>query len=357
MDFQPIDKNTAIKEALDELDLISDYEAELLLRGLKPFATAETQSFRAPMSPSEWLGRRQCNLVLVVYPEMASTADFVEIASKVKIIDPNINPVVIVDRIEEDLALPSVPTLVVAPTMIKCLKHLPGRILCGMPLNKSQEYERLNNRRIPVPRWSILTQSKKPDLSSFPDYVVCKPNLGGQGAHVKIVKKNRVEWKPVVTQALGVSHEILVQEFIETGPRAIVYRVTTLFGRVLESHRFEGGCGLLSPTGKPYGGSHIVASSKGAMVTLNYDEQVIQFGERAHQAFPEIPVLGVDIVREIKTGKLYVLEVNSIGYVWHFTSQTGKGIEMQIDMLLKNQFDAIARSAYILAEATQRWAK
>ncbi len=357
MKLQSNKKSSALEQALDELDLISDNEAEILLHGLIPILPDEAELFMPQMPSAKITGLRSCNLVLVAYPEAGSTISFDEIAVKIRAVDPKINIVVAVDRPGQNLVLPPDPTLIVAPAMIKHLTHLPGRILCGMPLKKSQEYERLDKMGIPIPRWAILTQYKKPDLSLFSDYVVCKPNLGGQGAEVKLVRKNRIRWKPIVTHALGSSPELIVQKFIETGPKAVVYRVTTLFGQVLESHRFEGGCGMLSPTGKPHGGSSIVASAKNTLITLNYDEQVIRLGEQTHQAFPEIPVLGADIVRDIRTGNLYVLEVNAIGYVWHFTSPTGQGIETQTSMPLKKQFDALTKSAYILAEATQLWAE
>ena len=99
------------------------------------------------------------------------------------------------------------------------------------------------------------------------------------------------------------------------------YRVNTLFGKVLYSKKYEvpeDRPAWSGPEDKEFSGRSIVASSPDSKVGANYDEEIIRFGEWAHSAFPEIPLLGFDIVREVPSGKLFVLEANAIGYVWSF---------------------------------------
>jgi hypothetical protein len=84
-----------------------------------------------------------------------------------------------------------------------------------------------------------------------------------------------------------------------------------------------------------------------------HDKEVIQLGESAHTAFPEIPLLGFDIVREVPSGKLYVLEANAIGYVWDFNFHVGAAYGFSIE----GQYDGIRKAAYILAEKTQECAR
>jgi hypothetical protein len=43
-------------------------------------------------------------------------------------------------------------------------------------------------------------------------------------------------------------------------------------------------------------------------------------GERAHAAFADIPVLGVDVVRETGGGRLSIMGVNPKGDTWHLSS-------------------------------------
>jgi len=103
-----------------------------------------------------------------------------------------------------------------------------GHIVCGKPLSKSEEYEALAAKDIPVPAWKLLTGKNSPDLSSFAPWVVCKPNEGGKGAAVKLTPASRAGWKPVFTAAGGLSDSLVIQEFIYTGSRASSYRVTVL---------------------------------------------------------------------------------------------------------------------------------
>ena len=82
-----------------------------------------------------------------------------------------------------------------------------------------------------------------------------------------------------------------------------------------------------------------MAGGPGNTAEPSNDEEIIEFGETAHAAFPEIPLLGFDIVREMPSGKLYVLEANAIGYVWSFSDERdesqGYSTEEQFDGLRK----------------------
>ena len=62
----------------------------------------------------------------------------------------------------------------------------------------------------------------------------------------------------------------------------------------------------------------------GRVRTVCNDPEIIALGERAHKAFPESPVIGVDIIRHSQSGRLYMLETNPHGAVWHFSSTLGK---------------------------------
>ena len=80
-------------------------------------------------------------------------------------------------------------------------------------------------------------------------------------------------------------------------------------------------------------------------------------GERAHEAFPECPVLGVDIIRESQTGRLYVLEVNPHGAVWHLSSPLSRKMDPNHVRDLYAQFNALDRAADILIEKARSAAR
>jgi hypothetical protein len=105
----------------------------------------------------------------------------------------------------------------------------------------------------------------------------------------------------------------------------------------------------------------IIASNNkemgGRVRSICNDAEVIACGERAHEAFPECPVLGVDIIRESQSGRLYVLEVNPHGCVWHLSSPLSRKIDPSHVRDLYTQFNALDRAADILIEKTRSAAR
>ena len=70
----------------------------------------------------------------------------------------------------------------------------------------------------------------------------------------------------------------------------------------------------------------------------------------------EIGLLGVDVLRDVESEKLFVSEVNSLGYTWHFSSPSGRAYQQQFGLSLESQFDGRRKAARILAEQTRRLA-
>jgi len=145
----------------------------------------------------------------------------------------------------------------------------------------------------PVTR-DMLSEHEKPDLSDFGPYVIVKPDVGARGATVKVVRKDRVRWKPpaFVSDACKGSPDLLVQEFIYTGPWPVSYRVQTLFGEALACLRMQADTAR-TPLHERYGfresggGRTIVATSKGCSSRAWEDKELIGVAERAHAVFPE----------------------------------------------------------------------
>jgi hypothetical protein len=133
--------------------------------------------------------------------------------------------------------------------------------------------------------------------------------------------------------------------------------VTTLFGKVLWATTMEA-----SHSRNPLEsadafdktpGVNVVASSKGCTGRLLFDDEIIRFGEAAHVAFPNIPLCGWDIVRRHDDGKLFIVEANASGWVWHFTSPMGMRLQREFGFNLESQFDGLRKAARILAEVTR----
>ncbi|MEP0987524.1 hypothetical protein [Ekhidna sp.] len=302
---------------------------------------------------------KKYNLVLVPHTKSNQRQDFEKIAIYIEKNAPDIQ-LFIVEDIEEnkviDKFLRKKPTLVFSIFRLKHLKQLSGTIYEGSTVSKYEELLMMERMDLPVPRMALLSVGNKPDLGDFGDYIVMKPARGRQGADVKIVKKTKVKWKRPKTEAASRSHQWILQEFIYTGEWPTSYRVTTLFGKVLFSLKIEADRNkipLKSKEAFKNGGGSIVSSGKGCSFSLDYNEEIIALGEKAHTAFPSVPLIGCDIVRDIEDGELYIVEANSMGLVWHFNSPIGISSQKHSNISFESQFDGINKAAQILIQKTR----
>jgi amino acid adenylation domain-containing protein len=356
-----------LEKMLAEIESLSDESAASLLLeagrnalDVPPGEEGPTRQqtisiFRCPTTKSEFFGRRACNLIILIHEDFEGEG-FERMAHLVREVDPTIDARVVRDCDASGLVLPQRPTLTFSPSAIRHYPPQSGRVFCGYPLGKSEECEALDKAGIAIPKWVLLTEDETPDLSDFDGYVVRKPNYGGRSEEVRLVRKERVRWKPVTTHAAGTSDSVIIQQFIYTGSLPTSYRVCTLFGRALYSIKSQAGADhprLTTPADVASALKQerftISANGRDGRTELNFDEEIIRLGERAHAAFPDIPLLGFDIVREVPSGSLYVLEANAIGYVWNFRSQQLADYGYSFE----EQFDGIRKAAYILAENTQ----
>lgn len=308
---------------------------------------------------------RHCNLVLVAKRRRGHWTDFRTIAGIIQRLAPDIHVSVVTDRFYNAWH-PGAwlrPTLFVSPAGCRRLRPLRGRIVQNRFWSKSQEYAALEAHHVPLPRWALLTETESPDLSDFSDYVVTKPDCGGRGADVKIKRRGRVRWKPPTnSRAVELGQTgLIVQEFIYTGPWPVSYRVTTFFGRVLFAWRVTAAQErrpLLGPgrfrDGEAGGGMSIVASGTGCKFELIDEPEVLDLAQRAHGAFPDHPLLGFDILRDAASGRLYVIEANTCGQLWHFSSPTGLSIQHDNHIDFAGQFNGLEVAARTLIDETRR---
>jgi hypothetical protein len=293
-------------------------------------------------------------LHLVTRPEINTVEDFRELGQWISELEPSIAVSVIPDA-PTDAGL-DVPTLTISPGPIQAFRPRRGPMLQGQHLPKSAEYRALEAIGVPVPRWTRLLPGQRPELEGFDEYVVTKPAFGAHGADVRIQRRDCVVWKPPKTkQAIELGsafNPCIVQEFVYTGPWPWSYSVATLFGTVLWAIRVEASHERAPlPNRTAFSGQSIVSSGRGCTFELADDPDVLALAERAHTAFPSVPVLNSDIVRDADTGVLSVVEVNSLGYTWHFSSPTGLRFQREFGFDLDAQFGGRRKAARILADA------
>ena len=57
------------------------------------------------------------------------------------------------------------------------------------------------------------------------------------------------------------------------------------------------------------------------MRALEHDPEILELARKVHDTVPNYPLLGCDIIREVSSGKLFLIEMNAGGNVWHFSSR------------------------------------
>jgi hypothetical protein len=110
---------------------------------------------------------------------------------------------------------------------------------------------------------------------------------------------------------------------------------------------------VLDPDGTEPFEYPIAANHGERTVTLNYDPEILAFGASTAAAFPDVPVLGVDVIRDAATGLLYALEVNAGGLTWHTSSNLGIALQRDRRIDLVAQFGAREIVADALIEKTR----
>ena len=236
-----------------------------------------------------------------------------------------------------------------APRRVLDLHPAPGKIrdfaelLCGQGMPKSEEMAGLERAGVAVPRWRVLRLGEKVTESEFGRYVVVKPDKGLRGACVRVQKAAGVKGDPIYVEFSKTHSAPLVQEFIYTGPQPVSYRVGVLFGKAIYRWRVEGrkveGRELpLDGDFRARSGVSVVSTGTGCEFSDPYDHEVIAFAERAAAAFPEIPLLGVDVARRLPDGKLFALELNASGFCFHLTSELGRKMQATTYLELAEQY-------------------
>lgn len=299
-------------------------------------------------------------LILVCSPPVASEADFAELSTWISELSPETAVFVLPDTRDADRAacVPDLPTVTVSPAPVRRLRPRRGPVLQGQHVAKSEEYRALDAIGVPVPRWTRLLPGKRPSLDGFGAYLVTKPDFGARGAEVRIERRDDAQWKPPRTELSeqfgGPWNPRVAQEFVYTGQWPRSHRVTTLFGTALFAFRVEADHARRPLTDRSaFHGQSVVSSGHGCTFELFAEPDILTLAERAHAAVPNVPLLGIDIVRDADTGKLFVVELNSLGYTWDFSSPTGLSLQAQFGFNLEAQLGGRRRAAGVLARVCE----
>ena len=181
-----------------------------------------------------------CNLVLISRPSVNTWQDFAELAQFIHEADPRVHATVLSDEPHKYRRqwLRLRRTMLFSPAQVEHFRLRRGRAWQGSPMSKSEEMERLVAAGIPIPPYELLTeQQQTKDLSHLGDYVVTKPDRGGRGANVLLVRTDKVKWAPQETMIAGKSRILVAQEVHlhrsvpHELPRHVAFRRVPLVGQ------------------------------------------------------------------------------------------------------------------------------
>lgn len=312
------------------------------------------------------------HLVLVNRPGWQAMEDFEEIKARIEATAPDIEVFIVTTEARHSVQRKKAgkrPALVVSPSDLGEFEPERGCILRGRVIAKDKQLKRLEQLGIAVPMWDILTRETKPDPALWGPVVLLKPlshRWGSHGLGMSLIPTEKLRYRPPEDFPLnhpGRHTPFIVQTFIDTGDYARCYRVNTLLGQPLYSTAIE----LPQPraditTLQDEDPNAAIASNStafGERRRIYVDEpEILDLARRCHEAYPEVPVKGVDILRDIHSGKLYVLELNPSSDTWHISSDyfapNRKGENTKEKMVA--QFGAWDVATSVLIEHTRRFA-
>jgi len=273
------------------------------------------------------------HLVMVHRPGWQAIEDFAEIRKRIMATRPDIAVLIASTRLHdpvlEQLAAAR-PTLVFSPCALTSFLPRRGRVFAGRAIDKFTQLQRLAEIGVSVPRSAILSPGLEINPAEWGTHVMIKPagSRSARGLGLAIVPTEQVRYRAPEDYPEGHPGRhgpMLAQSFIVTGPAARHYRVNTLFGEPLYCMLNERTTPLPDLTGvtESLQSTALATNLEAAgsrRLSLVADDDVLDLARRCHESFPDVPLKGVDIVRDIGSGKLFVLELNCTSNTWHVSS-------------------------------------
>jgi hypothetical protein len=205
------------------------------------------------------------------------------------------------------------------------------------PCPKLEQYARFVDAGLNTPRTARHVPETHYDPGLWSEFVILKPlplTLTSRSGSCVLMRSSQLSVRG--TLAFPAGHALrdapaLVQEFIDTGLYPQKWRVLSFLGEPLYSSITRS----LVPRASLDSSDEVIESSivdaknkpskyldsEGRRNELKTDPEVLAFARRIHAVFPRNTLLGIDILRRESDGRLFVLEVNAGGNVWHFSSR------------------------------------
>jgi len=307
------------------------------------------------------------HLVLVHTPGFQDVRDLDCIAREVHEQAPDIETFIAANDIPSSVTRRRAarrPTLVFSPGNLLEFRPERGKVYAGSPIPKLEQIARFRAAGLPVPATAEVTPDLVLPAAEFGSHVVVKPghSYASHGRDMTLMRRETVRFRPpndYPDDHPGRYAPMFVQRFIDTGPLVNHHRVLTLFGTPLLAFK-TAATAPRAPLDSPddvLAAVYVKARRKDGPIAreFTHDADILELARRAYSALPEIPLQGLDIVRDVVTGELFLLEANPGGNTWIFskgdmTTRLTKALGVEH---LSQQFDAFATAAKVLIERTR----
>jgi hypothetical protein len=301
------------------------------------------------------------NLVIVHTPGQQALSDWTTIKATIEARAPDIE-VRIVDNNMPGSATrrwqARRPSLVFSPSPLLDYKPPGGRVYEGRRLNKLEQFEQLARAGVPTPDSVLLRDGVRLDPARWGEIVIVKPT-GRWSSYGRFVRLVRTETVAARYRELSDDGrvEAMVQQYVDAVDeqgRGFEVRVLTLFGRPLYALKALEDLSR-PPVDEAADGDGLIALNRRGVkrtLSLEADDDMLELARRTAAAVPEVPCIGIDIVRDRRTGQALVLETNGAA-VWHLSSASTANYPKEIQAGLYTQFDALAAAADALIERTR----
>ena len=306
---------------------------------------------------------------LIVVHRNENADDFQQIARRIRKLDPSIGVTMVSDFLTSKMLPPeylNLPMLVIylcnpPPSEFKVATKLAVR-----ETSKIEEYAHLTQHNIPCLPIERFKLGMELDPKVYGDWVVLKPeNKTSTGRDINMVPTKllpTIKLDDFPENHLIREDSYLVQKLLKTGTHPKHCRATIFLDEVIYSAN-----GRLNFPYPPEDSdiktllNISVASNQHASRTaeLVKDPEVNALALKVAKTLPQHPLMAIDILRDEETGKLYVLELNLGGNVWHFSSKMVRnlpGYDSAARKKLVLQYNAWDKAAEALVRKTHELA-
>jgi hypothetical protein len=307
------------------------------------------------------------NLLLAVGFPRCDPADFKDIAQRIERIAPDIHVKVFHPYRFSELpdSIWKTPTLLINLMLSEALKLPRGAALLSRQISKLLQDEMFRLGGIHSPKTAKFEIGMELNPEYWGDFVLMKPmpfHLMSKGQSIQVFRTRRLSGmsaEDFPSDHLIHSTPMLIQQFVDSGDFPQKYRALTLCGDVL--YIAKDTCGTQRPDSSATDDEieSGIFHANGASIEYGQYPEIHEFARKMATAFPSIPLLGCDIIRDVHTGELFALEVNAGGNVWHFSSKMmaeSRNRKPEVLKRVHEQYGAFDVAAKALIRTTRRMA-